>query len=71
VGSNNQGSAGDPVTADEPIDFTSLRQRADAVAARASSDFKLYEVEVSLASATLRIDEVYSLRAHGLCGPLG
>ncbi|HEY6336517.1 MAG TPA: peptidoglycan-binding domain-containing protein [Alphaproteobacteria bacterium] len=56
VGSNNQGSSGDPVTAYEPIDFTSLCRRADAVAARASPDFKLYEVEVSLASVTLRID---------------
>jgi hypothetical protein len=32
--------------ANEPIDFTSLRKRADAMAARQSSSFKLHQVEI-------------------------
>lgn len=44
-----------PLPADEPIDFASLRKRADALAAGQDSGFRLYQVEVELESSTLRI----------------
>ncbi len=44
----------------EPIDFTSLRKRADAMAARQHSSFKLHQVEIEFEfpSSPPRIDHV-------------
>lgn len=44
--------------ANEPIDFTSLRKRADAMAARQNSSFRLHQVEIvfEFPSGTARID---------------
>jgi hypothetical protein len=46
--------------ANEPIDFTSLRKRADAMAARQDSSFKLHQVEVDFEfpNSTPRIGHV-------------
>src|SRR5438128_813657 len=46
--------------ANEPIDFTSLRKRVDAMAARQSSSFKLHRVDVDFEfpNSTPRIQHV-------------
>ncbi len=55
-----------------PIDFASLRQRADAIAASQSGAFKLHQVEVEFQSSTLRIGQAafhYSRPAPPRGGP--
>jgi hypothetical protein len=49
-----------PLAANEPVDFTSLRKQADAMAARQHSSFKLHQVEIEFGfpSDTLRINQV-------------
>ncbi len=61
-----------PIPADAPIDFATLRAKADAMAASQSPAFKLHQVEIELASATLRIAEAvfhYSRPAPPRGGP--
>jgi hypothetical protein len=43
---------------DQPIDFVSLRKKADDLAARQQSNFKLHQAEVEFASGTLRLNQV-------------
>jgi hypothetical protein len=43
---------------DQPIDFFSLRKKADELAARQHSDFRLHQAEVEFDSGTLRINQV-------------
>jgi hypothetical protein len=60
------------IAVDAPIDFATLRQKADAMAASQSPAFKLHQVEVELASSTLRIEEAvfhYSRGAPPRGGP--
>lgn len=45
------------IPVDAPIDFVTLRHKADAVTASQNSNFKLYQIEVSFRSATLRIEQ--------------
>lgn len=43
---------------DQPIDFFSLRKKADDLSARQHSSFKLHQAEVEFDSSTLRINQV-------------
>lgn len=43
---------------DQPIDFISLRKKADELAGKQQPNFKLHQVEVEFASSTLRINQV-------------
>jgi hypothetical protein len=43
---------------DQPIDFVSLRKKADELAARQHPNFKLHQAEVEFDSSTLRINQV-------------
>ena len=49
-----------PLAANEPVDFTSLRKKADVMAARQHSSFKLHQVEIEFGfpSDTPRINQV-------------
>jgi hypothetical protein len=60
------------IAVDAPVDFATLRAKADAMAASQSAAFKLHQVEVELASSTLRIEEAvfhYSRPAPPRGGP--
>jgi hypothetical protein len=43
---------------DQPIDFISLRKKADDLAGRQQADLKLHQAEVEFSSSTLRINQV-------------
>jgi antitoxin component HigA of HigAB toxin-antitoxin module len=53
---------------DQPIDFLSLRKKADDLSARQHRDFKLHQIEVEFASRMLRINQAHFHYFHSLPG---
>jgi HTH-type transcriptional regulator/antitoxin HigA len=53
---------------DQPIDFLSLRKKADDLSARQHRDFKLHQIEIEFASSTLRINQAHFHYFHPLPG---